>query len=89
MRDAFGKILEELGEHYPSLVVIDVDVAEPTRAHHFWQTFPDRFVQLGVAEQNAIGFAAGLSTMGFLPLVNIFACFAARRASDQILIARL
>ena len=87
MRDAFGEILVEMGEKYPALVVVDVDVAGPTRAHHFWHTFPDRFVQLGVAEQNAVGFAAGLSTMGYLPLVNIFACFAGKRACDQVSIS--
>ena len=87
MRDAFGETLVELGAEYPALVVVDVDVAEPTRAHLFWQAFPERFVQLGVAEQNAISFAAGLSTMGFIPLVNIFACFAARRACDQVAIS--
>lgn len=87
MRDAFGHGLVELGAKYPDLVLVDVDVAEPTRAHHFWNAFPDRFIQLGVAEQNAVSFAAGLSTMGFIPIVNIFACFAARRASDQVAIS--
>lgn len=87
MRDAFGEILLQLGNEYPTLVVVDVDVAEPTRAHHFAQAFPDRFVQLGVAEQNAVSFAAGLSTMGLIPLVNMFACFAGRRASDQVAVS--
>ena len=87
MRDAFGETLVELGDRYSALVVVDVDVAEPTRAHHFWHAFPDRFIQLGVAEQNAVSFAAGLSTMGFIPIVNIFACFAAGRASDQVAIS--
>ncbi len=87
MRDAFGDILVELGAECPTLVVVDVDVAEPTRAHRFWAAYPERFVQLGVAEQNAVSFAAGLSTMGCIPLVNIFACFAARRAGDQVSIS--
>jgi transketolase len=87
MRDAFGEILAELGARYPALVVVDVDVAEPTRAHRFWAAYPDRFVQMGVAEQNAVSFAAGLSTLGCIPLVNIFACFAARRAGDQVAIS--
>ncbi len=86
-RDTYGKILVEIGQSNDKVIVIDVDVAHPTRAHLFWQSFPERFVELGVAESNAISFAAGVATLGLVPIVNIFACFASQRACDQVSIS--
>jgi transketolase len=58
----------------------------PTAAVSFARAFPERFIDLGIAEQNAVSFAAGLARMGFVPIVPLFACFSARRALDQVTI---
>jgi transketolase len=86
MRDVFGEALIEVGRQNENVVVVDSDVAFPTRALDFRDVFPDRFIQMGVAEQNTMSFAAGLSTLGYIPVVNHFSCFASRRAHDQILV---
>lgn len=84
LRDVFGEVLVEIGREEKRLVVIDTDVAHPTRAHYFAKEFPERFIQMGVAEQNAVSFAAGAAAVGFIPLVNVFASFSTQRALDQI-----
>ena len=83
-RVAFGKALVEQGEENPNIVVLDPDVAPSTQTHLFGQKFPDRFFQVGIAEQNMTGIAAGLSTQGFIPFVSAFAVFMVHRAGDQI-----
>jgi transketolase len=83
-RDAFGKALVELGARDERVVVLDADLASSTKASMFGDEFPERFFQMGVAEQNMMGTAAGLATMGFIPFTNTFACFATKRATDQI-----
>ncbi len=83
MREAFGQTLVALGKRVPDLVVLDADVSPSTRAVLFAQAFPERFFQVGIAEQNMIGMAAGLSTLGFIPFTSTFACFA-KRDLDQI-----
>lgn len=83
-RTAFGKALCDLGERYDNLVVLDPDVAPSTQTHLFGQKFPDRFFQVGIAEQNMTGIAAGLSTQGFIPFVSAFAVFMVHRAGDQV-----
>lgn len=87
LRDAFGESLVEIGHAFKDVIVIDADVANPTRAHHFWERFPERFVELGVAESNAISFAAGIAASGLIPVVNMFACFASQRVCDQVSIS--
>lgn len=84
LRRVFGETLVELGQENDNLVVIDVDVANSTHTHLFRDAFPNRFIQAGIAEQNAFGIAAGLSIMGFVPFVSAFAVFATQRAGDQI-----
>ncbi len=83
MREAFGQTLVALGKRVPDLVVLDADVSPSTRAVLFAQAFPERFFQVGIAEQNMIGMAAGLSTLGFIPFTSTFACFV-KRDLDQI-----
>src|SRR5262249_22314326 len=78
LREAFGKALTVMAERYPSLVVLDADVAGGTGTHHFRRAHPDRFVQFGIAEQNMIGAAAGMALAGCLPVATIFAVFALR-----------
>ncbi len=83
-RVAFGETLVELAEIYPDLVVLDGDLANSTRADIFNAAYPDRFLEMGIAEQNLVGVAAGLSTVGYIPWVSSFAAFVASRDLDQI-----
>lgn len=83
-RQALGEALVELGAQNERLVVLDADVAASTRTKLFADAFPDRFIQVGIAEQNMMGIAAGLATTGWLPFVSTFAVFAAKRAVDQV-----
>lgn len=78
LREAFGKALVALAERFPHMVVLDADVAGGTGAHHFRKAFPDRFYQLGIAEQNLVSVAAGMAASGLLPVVTTFAVFALR-----------
>jgi transketolase len=87
MRDAFGKTLLELGQEYSNMIFLDADLHTSTKAVLFKKRFPDRFVQVGIAEQNLFGMAAGLALEGFITVPSTFAAFAARRALDQIAIS--
>jgi len=87
MRDAFGETLIELGEADPRIVVLTADLAEAIRVHTFAARFPDRFFQMGVAEQDMIGTAAGLALAGFVPFATTFAVFATSRANEQVRLA--
>ncbi|HVL25989.1 MAG TPA: transketolase C-terminal domain-containing protein [Thermomicrobiales bacterium] len=84
MRDAWGEGLVELGSRYDSLVVLDGDLANSTKADMFAAAHPDRFFEMGIAEQNMLGVAAGLATTGYVPWISTFAAFLAKRALDQI-----
>lgn len=84
MRDAWGANLVELGKQYPSLVVLDGDLANSTKADVFAKALPERFFEMGIAEQNMLGVAAGFATVGFVPWISTFAAFLAKRALDQI-----
>ena len=83
-RVVFGKTLVELGAEYENLVVMDADVAPSTQTHFFRDAYPDRFYQIGIAEQNMVGIAAGMSVMGYIPFISTFAVFMTQRAGDQI-----
>lgn len=83
-RDAYGEALIELGEKDKNIVVLDADLAGSTRTARFGKKFPDRFFDLGVAEQNMMGVAAGLASCGKVPFVSTFAIFGAGRAWDQV-----
>jgi transketolase len=76
-----------MGQQYEKMVLLDVDVGPATRADRFAREFPDRFVQFGCAEQNMISAAAGIASMGFIPVLSIFACFCSKRAADQVSIS--
>jgi transketolase len=86
IRQLFGEALVALGHANPDVVVLDCQTAMPTAAVAFAKAYPDRFIDLGIAEQNAVSFAAGLARMGFVPIVPLFACFSSRRALDQVTI---
>ena len=83
-RQSYGEKLAELGEINSDIVVLDADLSTATKTNIFARKFPDRFINVGIAEQNMMGIAAGLSTFGKLPFVSTFAVFAAGRAYDQI-----
>lgn len=84
LRDAWGQGLTELAEDYANLVVLDGDLANSTKADIFAKAHPDRFFEMGIAEQNMLGVAAGLATTGYVPWISTFAAFLAKRALDQI-----
>ena len=86
IRQLFGEALVALGQTNPNVVVVDCQTAMPTAAVAFAKAFPERFIDLGIAEQNAVSVAAGLARMGFIPIVPLFACFSSRRALDQVTI---
>lgn len=86
-RDAFGEALVELGQTHDRVMVLDADVATSTKTSLFREAFPDRFIQVGIAEQNMVGIAAGLATMGWIPFAVTFAVFASKRACDQVSIS--
>ncbi|MGD8294503.1 MAG: transketolase family protein [Desulfobacterales bacterium] len=86
-RDAFGKALVDLAQNDSRIIALDGDLATSTKTDMFAQVFPERFLQMGIAEQNMFGVAAGLATLGFIPFATTFACFTAKRALDQIRVA--
>lgn len=87
MREAFGNALVEMGHKYPQMVVLDADLHTSSKAGYFKKAFPDRFIQVGIAEQNLFGISAGLALTGHIPFPSTFAVFATRRALDQIAIS--
>jgi len=86
-RKAFGEALLDLGEKIPNLVVATANLAESTQVSLFAQKFPNRFVEVGVAEQNLAGVGAGLALSGKIPVITSFAVFSPGRNWDQIRIS--
>lgn len=84
MRIEYGKYLVELGYKNQDIVVLEADLKESTQSVHFQKSFPHRYFDMGVAEQNMIGVAAGLSLSGKIPMVHSFACFISMRACEQV-----
>ncbi len=84
IRGAFGDELAELGKTNPKLVVLDADLSGSTKTSTFAKAFPDRFFDVGIAEQNLMTTALGLSLTGKIPFAATFAVFATGRAYDQI-----
>ena len=86
-RDVLGKTLTELGESDPNLVVLDADFWPASKVAAFKDRFPKRFIQVGIAEQNMMGIAAGLSTLGFNCFASTLCVFCSRRACDQVAVS--
>ena len=82
----FGRAILEIGERRPDVVTLSADVAGVTGLAPFAETFPERFVNVGMAEENLISVAVGLANAGFVPVATTFAVFATRRALDFIAI---
>lgn len=83
-RDGYGAALVELGKRDPRVVVLCADLSESTRSHLFQQAFPERYVQIGVAEQNLITVGAGLAAVGKIPFMASYAAFSPGRCWEQI-----
>ena len=83
-RAAYGEALAELGERYPELVVLDADLSGSTMTKSFADKYPERFFDMGIAEGNMAGVAAGLAACGKKPFINSFAMFSAGRAWEQV-----
>ena len=83
-RQAYGKALVELGAEKPNLVVMDADLSKSTMTAEFGKTYPDRFFNMGIAEQNLYGAAAGLALSGKVVCASTFAMFATGRAFEII-----
>ena len=83
-RQSYGETLVELGKENENIVVLDADLAGATKTDLFAKAYPDRFFDLGIAEANMLGTAAGFATCGKIPYASTFAVFAAGRGYDQI-----
>ena len=83
-RVAYGDTLVELANENPNIVVLDADVSKSTGTVQFKKPFPERFITVGIAEQNMMGFAAGLASCGKIPFVATFGVFTSMRAVEQV-----
>ena len=83
-RQAYGEALVELGRQNNNIVVLDADLTKSTKTNLFQEAFPERHINVGIAEADLIGTAAGLATCGKIPFASTFAMFAAGRAFEQI-----
>jgi transketolase len=86
-REAYGKALAELGRENPNIVVLDGDLSKSTMTKYFAQEFPDRFFNVGIAEANMVGIAAGLAASGKIAFASSFACFVMCKGLDQLRLA--
>jgi len=78
LREAFGKTLVKIADDFPNMVILDADIAGGTGTHHFRKSYPDRFFQFGIAEQNMMSSAGGMAATGLIPVVTTFAVFCLR-----------
>ena len=83
-RQSYGEELADLGKENKDIVVLDADLSSATKTGIFAKEFAEHFINVGIAEQNLMGVAAGLSTFGKIPFASTFAVFAAGRAYEQI-----
>ena len=83
-RLCYGLTMLEAAERYKDVVVLSADMMGSFQMAKFAETFPDRFFNVGVAEQNMAGIAAGIGTCGKIPFVNTFSCFASMRALEML-----
>jgi transketolase len=84
MREAYGMALLALGKAHPEVVALDADLGKSTRSVLFQEAFPERYFQMGIAEQNMAATAAGLAFAGKIPFIHSFAVFASGRCFDQL-----
>ena len=84
IRDGFGEALVEIGEKNKNVVVLTADLKESTRVHLFAEKFPERFIEVGVAEQALVTIASGMAAEGKIPFTTSYAVFSPGRTLDQI-----
>jgi len=84
LRDVFGEVVTELATSEPRIVMLDGDLGSSTRAQVFEDAHPARYFQMGIAEQNMMGVAAGMALMGCIPFISTFVAFALHRPLDQV-----
>jgi transketolase len=84
LRDVFGDTLVALGKTNPNVLVLDADLANSTKADKFAVAHPDKFLEMGIAEQNFVGVAVGLASLGYVPWLSSFTVFFTHRAVDPI-----
>src|ERR1700719_3073946 len=84
LRDVFGDTLGALGKTNPDVLVLDADLANSTKADKFAVAHPDKFLEMGIAEQNFVGVAVGLASLGLVPWLSSFTVFFTHRAIDPI-----
>src|ERR1700687_4292870 len=84
LRDVFADTLIQLAHGNPNVLVLDVDLANSTKADKFAVAHPDKFLEMGIAEQNFVGVAVGLASLGFVPWLSSFTVFFTHRAVDPI-----
>lgn len=82
--EAYGEALVEIAKTNKKLVVLDGDLSADCKLRNFEKTYPERFIENGIAEQDMVSMAGGLARMGLIPVVNTFASFLAARANEQI-----
>ena len=83
-REAYGKALVKLGKINDDVVVLDADLSKSTKTNDFYKAYPDRFFNMGIAEQNLVGAACGFAAAGKIPFASTFAMFATGRAFEII-----
>ena len=83
-RGAFGAAMMELGAEDPNLFVITADLGDATRVSQFGRAYPDQYLNIGIAEQNLVGAAAGMALAGRTVVATTFAAFASMRACEQV-----
>ncbi|HEY6056894.1 MAG TPA: hypothetical protein VIV06_02630, partial [Candidatus Limnocylindrales bacterium] len=84
MREVFGETVAELANDDPRVVMLDADLGSSTKADIFEHAHPERYLPMGIAEQNMLGVAAGLASVGMMPFISTFIAFAVVRPLDQV-----
>jgi len=82
--EVYGEVLSQLGDTYPDLVALTADLASSTKIGRFGKKYPQRFINVGIAENSMFGMAAGLALAGLRPVVSTFAAFASLRSAEQV-----
>jgi transketolase len=83
-RDAYGEEVLKLGQEKPNIYVVDSDIGKSCKTVEFSKTLPQQYVNVGIAEQNSCGVAAGLATCGKIPFVTTYAVFGSMRMLEQL-----
>ena len=83
-RDGFGEAIVELGKDNPDIYVVDIDIGKSCKTGQFRKELPEQYLNVGIAEQNGAGVAAGLATCGRIPFVVTYAAFGSMRICEML-----